>query len=159
MIVPGANVLAIALGVLGPQTFTYFAFISRAPQPNGMLVSTYAAGTAFRGSVQPVQRSLFERLGLDFQRNYVNVFLSREVVDIDRDVSSDYIVFGNVVQPGPFQITTDGGNPITTDTGNPIVTDQRSSQQSAKYQAISATRWLQIDGWNQVLAVQVPYVA
>lgn len=159
MQIPGANILAIALGVLASQTFTYFAFVQRTPQPNGLYVDTYTAGMTFRGSVQPVPRSMFERLGLDFQKTYVNVFLPREVVDVDRDVSSDYIVFGNMVQPGPFQITTDGLNPITTDAGNPIVTDQGSSPQAAKYQALSATRWFSVDGWTQVLCVLVPYVA
>jgi hypothetical protein len=93
VIVPGSNILNMALSVLGKQSFQYYAFASRTPNAVGQDIATYAAPLALQGSVQPVPRELFERYGLDFQRNYVNVYVSKNVLDVTRDVSGDLIVF------------------------------------------------------------------
>ena len=93
MIVPGSNVLNAALRVLGKQCFQYYSFVSRTPNQNGQDVATYAPPITLRGSVQPVPRSLFQTYGLDFQRYYINVYVSRDILDVARDVSGDQIVF------------------------------------------------------------------
>lgn len=91
--IPGSNILSQALRILASQTFQYLAFQSRDPNSVGQYVVTYAAPITLTGSVQPVPRELYERFGLDFQRNYINVYVSRAVIDIARDVSGDQIIF------------------------------------------------------------------
>lgn len=151
--IPGSNLLNMALSVIAPQKFTYYAFVSRKTGINGLDVATYASPMRVRGSVQPVPRSMYETLGLNLQKTYVNIFIARNIVDLNRDVSGDYIIFGYTTQPGPFQIGTDSGSTITTDDGKVILTDAPANP--AKYKCISATSWYQQDGWTQVLCVGI----
>ena len=120
MSVPGSNLLTMALSVIAAQQITYLAYVSRETNSIGNQVTTYAAPTVIRGSIQPVPRSLMQTLGLDFQRHYVNIFVPNSVIDIARDVTSDQFQFAG-----------------------------------ATYQGLSLTRWFDVDGWNQVLAIEV----
>lgn len=121
MTVPGSNLLSQALRLITAQSIVYKAYASRTLTDIGTYVAIYATGTRIKGSVQPVPRQLMENLGLDMQRNYVNIFVSQAVVDIRRDVTGDQFIFGRTI-----------------------------------YEAMSITPWERIDGWNQVLAVEVP---
>lgn len=91
--IPGSNILQAALQVIARSSFCYYAFESRTPNAVGQDVTTYAAPVTLQGSVQPVPRSLYQQYGLDFQRNYVNVYVSQTVLDVTRDVSGDQILF------------------------------------------------------------------
>lgn len=121
MQVPGSNILNQALQLIAAQQIGYMAFVSRNKTSTGTLVPIYARTRLLRGSIQPVPRNLMQTLGLDMQRNYVNIFVPNNVIDIKRDISSDKFSFA----------------------GN-------------AYQGISSTAWFSVDGWNQMLAVQVP---
>jgi len=90
---PGSNILNRALRLISPQAFSYFANTGRIKQPNGQFVPAFAPPLALSGSVQPVPRNLYEQYGLDFQKNYVTVFVSKNILDLDRNVSGDLIVF------------------------------------------------------------------
>lgn len=122
MLVPGSNILNMALSVIGKQSFQYLAFKERVTQPNGNDVATYNSPMILQGSIQPVQRTLYVQLGLDLQRNYINVYVSRDILDITRDVSGDQIIWN-----------------------------------CKKWQCLSKTAWSAIDGWDQVLCVQIPF--
>jgi hypothetical protein len=91
--IPGSNILSMALGVIGKSTFSHYAFKSRTPNAIGQDVPIYALPVALQGSVQPVPRSLYQQYGLDFQRNYINVYVSKAVLDVTRNVSGDMIVW------------------------------------------------------------------
>lgn len=93
MTVPGSNLLRQALSVIASQCFQYFAFTGRTTNDIGQDVAQYATPTTLRGSVQPVPRSMYQTYGLDFQQNYLNVYVSRSLLDIARDVSGDQIAF------------------------------------------------------------------
>jgi hypothetical protein len=118
--IPGANILSTALRVLSAQSFQYLACQPRDLNSIGVYVPSYAPPVTLTGSVQPVPRELYERYGLEFQRNYINVFVSRDVIDVARDVSGDKVTFN-------------GDN----------------------YQCMSKTPWYAVDGWDQILCVQV----
>lgn len=94
MSVPGSNLLSQALSLIASQSLLYLAYVSREINDIGMQVPCYAAPISIRGSIQPVSRSLMQILGLDMQKRYVNIFVSQDVVDIARDVSSDKFQFG-----------------------------------------------------------------
>ena len=96
MTVPGSNILARASRLLATQTFQYFAFKSRVTNAAGLDVPTYNKPQTMKGSVQPVPRRLYVQFGLDFQRNYYNVYVSQDVIDVERDVSGDQIIFNGV---------------------------------------------------------------
>jgi hypothetical protein len=92
-LIPGSNLLQTALSILARQSFQYYAFQSRSPNAIGQDVTTYNPPVTMTGSVQPVPRSLYQSYGLDFQRNYVNVYVPQAILDIARDVSGDQIAF------------------------------------------------------------------
>lgn len=121
MTTPGSNLLNQALSIIAAQAIVYLAYVSRSETDFGTLVPVYASPVTIRGSIQAVPRALMELLGLDFQRNYVNIFVPNTIIDIARDVSSDQFQFGG-----------------------------------STFQALSLTKWRSIDGWNQVLCVEVP---
>lgn len=119
--IPGANVLNIALSVIARQTLQYYQYTSRAPNSVGIYVSTYDSPTTITGSAQPVPHELNEKYGKDFQDNLYRFFVPQNALDVNRDSSGDQIVFNGVY-----------------------------------YQVISTTPWYSVDGWVEILAVQVP---
>lgn len=121
MRVPGGNVLKAAFKAISQQSFQYYVFDERTPNAIGLDVATYLDPVLKKGSVQPVPRSVFYQLGLDLQKNYYNVYLPREVIDIERNVSGDQILY-----------------------------------QGMRLQCLSKTAWFGVDGWDQVLCVEVP---
>lgn len=123
MMIPGGNLLNLALSVIAKQQMIYSRFIKRDTGPNGMFISKYAAGIPVTGSFQPVARNLYQAMGLDFQKNYANIFISRSILDVERDVAGDQ-----------FKVCGD------------------------TWQAESKTAWSAVDGWDQVLCVEVPRV-
>lgn len=95
MAVPGSNLLNRAFKLIAKQTFTYYAFVSRAVNSVGYQNATYADPETLKGSVQPVPNRLYEFMGLDLQKNYYNIYVSNNVIDIKRDVSGDYVIYNS----------------------------------------------------------------
>lgn len=93
MSVPGSNMLARATRLIAQSQFKYFVYQTRTLQANGLYVSVYKYPLSLRGSVQPIPRNLYEQYGLDFQNNYINVYLQKNTIDVSRDVAGDKIVF------------------------------------------------------------------
>lgn len=93
MRVPGSNLLNMAMRALGQQTVQYKAFTKRVTNSAGLDVPEFAPARCLSGSVQPVPRQLYEQMKLDFQKNYVNFYVSKAVLDIRRDVAGDRIIF------------------------------------------------------------------
>lgn len=91
--IPGSNLLNQALTLIGGQRFIYRAFSSRSTNSIGLDVATYLPDAAVTGSIQAVPRNMYEQMGLDLQKSYINIYISHDVVDIDRDVSGDQVVF------------------------------------------------------------------
>lgn len=97
--IPGSNILNMAMRIVGKQSFDYYAFLSRTPNSVGQDIATYASPVTLQGSVQAVPRTLYQQYGLDFQRNYINIYASQTIIDVSRDVSGDQILFnGNTYQ-------------------------------------------------------------
>ena len=91
--IPGQNILLAALSILGKQCFQYFPFLSRTPNSIGQDVATYSAPVPVTGSVQPVPRNLYQQYGLEFDRYYLTVFVPQCIIDVDRDVSGDALLY------------------------------------------------------------------
>lgn len=91
MSVPGSNLLTRAARLIRLQNVSYRRYTGRTTNGAGFDVSTYATAVTIKGSVQPVPRAMYERLGLDFQKNYVTLYTVTGVVDIARGAGSDQI--------------------------------------------------------------------
>jgi hypothetical protein len=96
MSVPGSNLLSQALTVIVSQTITYYKWNTRTVNEVGQYVSTYDAPIDIRGSFQPVPKSLYTAYGLDLQKEYYTFFTLNDLLDINRDVSNDQIVFNGI---------------------------------------------------------------
>lgn len=93
MSVPGGNLLAMASRVISQRSFLYFPYTERVLKPNGLWSAKYAAGQPMTGNPQPVPRTLYASMGLDFQKLYYNFFVQQGIIDIRRDVSGDQFQF------------------------------------------------------------------
>lgn len=91
--VPGQNLLNMALRMIASQGLVYYHYLGRTQNSVGQDISQYSDGVKIVGSFQPVQRSLYEALGLDFQKDYWNFYASANLLDIGRSVSGDQIAF------------------------------------------------------------------
>lgn len=92
MIPAGINVAALALSVTGTVKVDYFRFTGRTTNGIGLDVATYAEPVVARGSWQPVPRNVYQQLGLDLQKTYVNWVTRDLMADIGRDTSGDVVV-------------------------------------------------------------------
>lgn len=92
MIVPGSNLLSIAFRAIAPIKVQYLQFQSRALNAVGQYISAYAAPVDVMASVQAVSRGAYKQFGLDFQKNYVAIYVSVDAVDIDRNVTGDKFI-------------------------------------------------------------------
>ena len=107
MIVPGSNLLAMALRVIGSQQVLYFADTGQVRQPNGVFLTSYAAPvTLTHGSVQSIDRRRYQALGLDWQKTYVMWYVpEQDFVAVARSKSGDVIEWNS----GRYQLV--GDNP------------------------------------------------
>lgn len=95
--IPGSNLLNLAMTVQGLQQVLYYRFISRTTNEIGLDESDYDSPIIVTGSLQPVPRDRYEQLGLDFNRNYFTFYASKNIQDLKRDVSGDKISFNGKV--------------------------------------------------------------
>lgn len=93
MIVPGSNLLALALGVIGNQMVQWHKFAGLTTNAAGVQRPTWAAPVTINGSFQPADAATIQQLGLDWTRNYVNFFAPAEFKEIERDQSSDRVSY------------------------------------------------------------------
>ena len=93
--IPGMNLLNVALTVLTPQTLFYFKFLSMVDNSTGNSIPNYANPVLIPGSFQPVPRRLYQQYGLNFQKDYFTFYTSTEIFDVARDVAGDQLIFEN----------------------------------------------------------------
>ena len=89
--IPGLNILAEALKLIGSQTVRYYKATNRTKTAAGFFNSQFAAGVDItQGSVQAVPRSKYQILGLELQKKYVTWFVPQlAVVTLERGTSGD----------------------------------------------------------------------
>ena len=120
MRVPGANVLRKAFNAVFRDELHYYQAIGNSLNDIGQRVSEFLPGVIVRGSFQPVTRNKFVHLGLDLQKSYSYFYISKNMIDLTRDISADQLGF-----------------------------------QGRRYQVESSTKWYHIDGWMQLLCVDI----
>lgn len=91
---PGSNLLAQALRIIAPTDIYYRKFTGRVQNSQAQFISAFGDPLVIGASVQRVPRTQYIQYGLEFQRNYVNVYASQDMVDLDRDTSGDQFAWG-----------------------------------------------------------------
>lgn len=92
--IPGINVLNIALGVIATQTVQILRATGRTQNAVGAWVTTYASPVSHRVSWQPVDAKKYEQLGLDLAKEYHNIWMRAPVDGIQRGESPDRFIYG-----------------------------------------------------------------
>lgn len=91
--IPGIDLLGVALQVIGKQSITYYRNTGRTLGASGKYVASFGQGCCLEGSFQPVPRSRYQMFGLDFQKNYATFFASIDAMDLVRDAAGDQLTY------------------------------------------------------------------
>lgn len=95
MSIPGSNLLRQALKVIRPTTIQVIKYNGRTLDANRNYLSTYSAPVDMKASVQAINRERYLALGLDFQKEYIKIWISADLIDLERDYSGDKFIYGN----------------------------------------------------------------
>lgn len=132
--IPGSNLLSLALTVIASQPVNWLQFASQAPGPTGLNVVTYSAPqTVTIGNVQPVDRARYDQLGLDRQKSYVTWFVPK-------------------INAQPIRSNPDGSGDVIEWPANK---DGTLVAGARRYQIVGDTPWTAIDNWTRVLGVDI----
>lgn len=93
--IPGGNILNLALSVIAPQTLQYYEFISRVGNEIGVINNNYKPPVNISGSFQPVPNSVYSYMGLDFKKEYWMFYASSNMLNLTRGRAGDRLVFQN----------------------------------------------------------------
>ena len=91
--IPGSNLLKQAHRLIRPSEITYYRQNGRTTNAIGLDVANYDTGVCIRASVQPVNRKHYQRMGLEYNKIYINVFSIQDVNDLARGRSGDQIAW------------------------------------------------------------------
>lgn len=81
------NLLSQAFKLIPQQDFQYCKWESKTVNEQGIMINSYASPVAYKGSIQAVDQALYEKLGLDFEKQYRMVYASVFMHGVD--VSSE----------------------------------------------------------------------
>lgn len=88
------NLLNQALSIIPKQKFTFCKFKSQTVNDYGIKQDVYETGIEFEGSVQAVEQAMYEKLGLEWSKKYIQVYSSLDIRNMDNDqVSPDKIIW------------------------------------------------------------------
>ena len=91
--IPGSNLLASALTVISTQPFQYLRFTGSAENAVGQDVHTFADAVTVQGSVQAVDMRLYQSMGLDWDKRYIQIWTTQNIDDLGRERPGDRVVW------------------------------------------------------------------
>lgn len=94
MIVPGSNLLKMALAVQGIQWVLWAQDLGRVTNAVGKDVTNYSFPVAVGGSFQPMSRSQIQRDGFDLSKSYATFYASEPLRPVGRGISGDRFAYG-----------------------------------------------------------------
>lgn len=100
MLVPGGNLLGMALRVINPQGLQWQQFTGRARNAGGDYVNTYAAAATIQGSFQPMDAKTYQALGLDLKKTYATLYTPQFIQTTNRNASGDLVTYNGKLWQG-----------------------------------------------------------
>lgn len=94
MSVPGSNLLTQAFRMIARQPVQWLRYQGMTKNAAYIEVPSWADPVDIAGSFQPIDRNLYQALGLDWTKNYANFFYENTFQDVTRDVTGDRLVYG-----------------------------------------------------------------
>jgi hypothetical protein len=93
-LIPGVNLLSLAFSVVGTSLVPYRKADGRTQNELRQFVSSYGVPFHVNASVQSVKQSVYRQFNLDWQKQYVRIFVSLDVIDLERDNHGDQFIWG-----------------------------------------------------------------
>jgi len=87
------NIHALASSVLPSQSIAVETYASRALNDLREWATTYSVPVTIIVNVQAVPKSVYEHLGLDLQKTYINIYTDYDIQDLKRSSTPDKITF------------------------------------------------------------------
>lgn len=91
--VPGSDLLADALQIIDTDTIQVLKQGARVLNSLGLWETPYGEPVDYEASVQAVDRRTYVELGLDFNKRYIQIYVSTAVNDLSRDTTGDKVYF------------------------------------------------------------------
>lgn len=91
--IPGANLLRMALAAQGQQFALWHRATGRELNAIGQWVTSYAAPILISGSIQATPKTAFAANGLDYQKNHITCFFDINASVIQRGESGDQLTY------------------------------------------------------------------
>lgn len=79
------NLLNQALTLVPKQKFTYCKFAGTTVNELGTKQNTYDPGIEFAGSVQAIEQAMYEQLGLQWSKKYIQIYSSLNIKNSDNE--------------------------------------------------------------------------
>ena len=167
MNVPGSNLLAAALTVICPQEFSYFKYQGKTINAIGLDEHNYDPPITLHGSVQSVDNDVYPDRGLDFQRKYIEIFVSQDInphINCRTLSSVGSLAFSDEIGPNQRNAVKNFQNGNFYDPENMQDTTNTTFRARAgdqiefnrmRWQVIDDDDWNPIDGWDSFIAVEV----
>lgn len=90
------NLLNQAFTIIPQQKFVYYRFKSVVVDETGIKQNEYDDGVECRGSVQAVNSTMYQELGLDFSKKYIQIFSSVNIQNVNNNQESpDKVLWNN----------------------------------------------------------------
>lgn len=90
------DLLNQALTIIPKQNFTFCKYKANTVNEIGNKVDEWEEGIVCEGSVQAVDSKMYQQLGLDFSKKYINIYSSLNIKNVNRGQESpDKIIWNN----------------------------------------------------------------
>lgn len=93
--IPGSNLLNTAMRLIAPQSLQFYSYQSRSTNDVGVLKSNYLDPIELLGSFQPIPRTIYTYMGLDFSKQYFMFYASSDMQALNRGKAGDVLKFNN----------------------------------------------------------------
>lgn len=119
--VPGSNLLRQAGRAIKFTGIKYVKFNGRVQNAARQYINEYDDPKPLRASVQAVSRDQYQDLGLDFQKNYIKIWASANLIDLARDYSGDHFLYGGrkyqLINQTPWNLEDGWASALAIDIG------------------------------------------
>jgi len=89
----GFNLLATAQSVIGRQDYQYVAWTGRTTDDQGYEVDQWAEPVDRKAGIYPMNRETIQKNGLDFEKEYIQIFDVELIGLLSRSQNADKIIF------------------------------------------------------------------
>lgn len=89
----GFNLLGVTQSVIGRQDYQWLAWTGRTTNAKGYDIDTYSAPVDRQAGIYPLSRTSIREMGLDFEKQYIQIFDTELIGLLSRSRNADKIIF------------------------------------------------------------------